>query len=63
MKVQNEFYDVMTLKDVYAHYEKRGIDIILGNGDVDVQAMEKELERKKSPCSGNCVMGSMNQEL
>lgn len=52
MKVQDEFYDVMTLEDVYTYYEKWGYDIILGNGDADADAMEKEAERKRAPAAG-----------
>lgn len=53
VKVQNEFYDVMTLEDVYTYYEKWGYDIILGNGDVDAKAMEDaDLERKRALAAG-----------
>ncbi len=52
MKAPNEFYDVMTLEDVYTYYEKWGVDIILGNGDVDAGAMENEAERKGAPAAG-----------
>lgn len=53
MKAQNEFYDVMTLEDVYTYYEKWGYDIILGNGDVDAKAMEDaDLERKRALAAG-----------
>ena len=52
VKAPNEFYDVMTLEDVYTYYEKWGVDIILGNGDVDAGAMENEAERKGAPAAG-----------
>lgn len=52
MKAQNEFYDVMTLDDAYACHENWGIDIILGNGDVDADALEKDLERKRALAAG-----------
>lgn len=52
MKVRNEFYDAMTLDDAYACHERWGVDIILGSGDVDADAMEKELERKRALAAG-----------
>ncbi len=52
MKVQNEFYDVMTLEDAYACHERWGVDIVLGNGDADADAMEKEAERERAPAAG-----------
>ena len=52
MKVKNEFYDDMTLDDIYIYHEKCGIDIILGNGDVDAEAMEWESKRKRALAAG-----------
>lgn len=52
VKVQNEFYDVMTLEDAYACHERWGVDIVLGNGDADADAMEKEAERERAPAAG-----------
>ena len=52
MRIEGEFYDAVTLDDIYVYHEKWGIDIILGNGDVDAKAMEKDLERKRALAAG-----------
>ena len=52
VEVQNEFYDVMTLDDAYACHERWGVDIILGGGDVDAEAVEEDLKRKRALAAG-----------
>jgi len=63
MRVKGEFYDVMTLEDVYTYYEKWGYHIILGSGDVDADAMEKELERKRALAAGTAWRAQLNHQL